>query len=305
MEPASRGPASLRRYVCRLRGGSHPILAEASDGQLYVVKLANNHQSSNLAFNEAMGAALFEAFGLYVVPWRPIVVSNHFIEENRECWIETPMESRPPRSGICFGARFLRSYDRAMYEILPAAYFEKIQNRADFWLAWLVDACAGHVRNREALFHAMDDGMLTALFIDHGHMFGGPEGDENLCIAASRYLDLRIYEGHAGRLPINLGVFAKKLKAERIWNRALALPDEWKFGPALSRLADYLNRLSSHRYVEQISNEMMVSFGHACARALACTDNRTSTTILDTCLLPAKSQERIAAARDCSAYGGE
>ena len=46
---------AVTRHIQKLRGGSQPILAEASDGRLYVVKFANNPQGANLLFNESMG----------------------------------------------------------------------------------------------------------------------------------------------------------------------------------------------------------------------------------------------------------
>lgn len=49
----------LTGFLKALRGGSQSILAQANDGQLYVVKFANNLQGKNLLFNEAAGSMLY------------------------------------------------------------------------------------------------------------------------------------------------------------------------------------------------------------------------------------------------------
>lgn len=275
MGQASNGPAFLTRYMRKLRGDSQPILAEASDGYLYVVKFANNVQGLDLLFNEAMGIALYEMCGLPVASWSPLAVSDEFIADNRECWFETSAGKTRPGAGTCFGSRFLGCPEIAIHEILPGTYFQRVRNRADFWLAWLIDVCAGHVRNREAVFCAKRDGSLTAFFTDHGHMFGGPKGDGIPRMAASQYLDLRIYEGSAARSQIDWRVLLHRLKAEHLWNFALTLPAEWSNGGALSKFADFLNRLSNSQFVENISNGIMDSYGYSHASRLAYKENGT------------------------------
>ena len=94
--------ASVTHFVRNLRGGSQPILAQASDGFLYVVKFANNLQGPNVLFNESAGSELFRAIGVPVPEWRPLRVSDSFLEKNRDCWMQTPGGRLRPSSGLCF-----------------------------------------------------------------------------------------------------------------------------------------------------------------------------------------------------------
>jgi len=105
---------SLTGYIRSLRGGSQPILAQASDGHTYVVKFANNLQGPNLLFNESAGSELYRACGLAVPEWRPLEVSEDFLDENHDCWMQTPEGQLRPASGLCYGSRFLGGPRRAV-----------------------------------------------------------------------------------------------------------------------------------------------------------------------------------------------
>src|SRR5438270_12725672 len=152
MFPGWEKPAVLTQFICKLRGGSQAILARASDDQLYVVKFANNPQGQNLLFNESMGTELYHRSGLPVPSWRPLAVTGQFVADNPDCWIETTGGLCPPAVAACFGSRCLGAERMGLFEILPGNSFNHVQNRGDFWLAWLLDICARHADNRQALF---------------------------------------------------------------------------------------------------------------------------------------------------------
>ena len=289
MGQARKDRTFLTRFVRKLRGGTQSILAEASDGHLYIVKFINNLQGPNVPFNEAMGTALFEMCGFLVAPWTPITVTEGFIDDNRLCWLETPEGRVRPKAGVCFGSQFLGAPSCTLYEILPGNYFKRVRNHFDFWLAWLVDVCAGHMDNRQAIFRDNADRTLTAFFIDYGHMFGGPMGDGIPRIATSRYLDLRIYEGFSAKSMNPKRILAEKLNTERLWDLALALPDEWKNGSALTKFTDCLNRLSDSRFVQDVYNSIIDNYRHSSAGGVSYKDNGTSTfAILHPRILPTR-----------------
>ena len=162
-------PAELTRFIRKFRGGSQPILVEASDGLLYVVKFFNNEQGPNLLFNESMGTELYRLSGLPVPSWRPLIVTSSFIERNPACWIETPEGTFRPDPGLCFGSQYLGGKDVQLFEILPGNFHKRVRNPDNFWLAWLLDVCGSHADNRQAIFRQRLDGSLDAIFIDHGH----------------------------------------------------------------------------------------------------------------------------------------
>ena len=132
MSVSLRGYGFLTQYIRKLRGGSQPILAQASDGLMYVVKFTNNLQGPNLAFNESMGSELYRACGLEGPSWKPLVITDSFTDKNRDSWMQTPAGTLRPAAGVCFGSRFLGGEDAQLLEILPESRFKRLYNRNHF-----------------------------------------------------------------------------------------------------------------------------------------------------------------------------
>lgn len=245
-------------YVRNLRGGSQPILVRASDGQLYVVKFTNNLQGTNLSFNESMGSELYTACGLAVPQWKPLVVSESFIDRNPDCWMQTEDGRLRPDSGLCFGSRFLDGDGICLLEILPGNSFKRVRHNKSFWLAWLIDICAQHTDNRQALFQEDAKGRLSAFFIDHGHMFGGPKGEHQPRFQASQYLDYRVYQSVSSQYLLSFQKIARTLDLDKLWKSVQKLPDDWKTDSALNRFAQCLHRLSNASLLQNILETMIV-----------------------------------------------
>jgi hypothetical protein len=232
------------------------MLVQASDGLFYVVKFNNNLQGPNLPLNEAMGTELYRTFKLPVPEWKPLVATSAFLNQNPACWIQTETGRLRPAPGICFGSRFLGEHETRLLEILPGTSFGKIRNRTDFWLAWMLDVCAQHADNRQAIFIEETSGELRGIFMDHGHLFGGADGNKQPHPLASRYLDQRIYQRLTKRETQKL----KKLwstDTDRLWKFAESLPDDWKAASALSNFAHCINKLSSQEYLSQALDMIM------------------------------------------------
>jgi hypothetical protein len=242
----------VTQYIRNLRGGSQPILVQASDRQHYVVKFSNNLQGPNLLFNESIGSELYRACGLAVPAWRPLEVSEDFLDRNPDCWMQTPKGRLRPASGLCFGSRFLGSEGVRLLEILPKASYRRIRNQTSFWLAWLIDICAEHVDNRQAVFVEDAAGWLDAFFVDHGHLFGGPKAGTQKHFQASRYLDPRIYQSVSSEHLLDFQRVALGLDADQLWQQIRELPDEWKTASALEAFERSLNRLSNAKLLQHI-----------------------------------------------------
>ena len=80
------GPADISRFVRRLPGSSQAILAEADDGELYVVKFLNNLQGPNLLFNETIGTELYHLARIPVPRYRGLMVTASFLDQNPSCY---------------------------------------------------------------------------------------------------------------------------------------------------------------------------------------------------------------------------
>lgn len=247
----------VTRFVRKLRGGSQPILVEASDGLLYVAKFADNLQGSNLAFNESMGCGLYRAYGLRVPAWKPLQLTRSFIARHPECWFETERGLVKPAPGLCFGSLYLGTEGTRLLEILPETGYRTIHNRARFWLAWLVDICAGHADNRQVVFVQDAENKFEAHFIDMGHMFGGPKGNMRPHYISSRYLDARIYPTITFRQVHTFCRALESVDTDKLWQQAGALPEEWKTASALRGFGRCLQRLSDTALAHNLLNAMI------------------------------------------------
>ena len=137
-------------------------------------------------------------------------------------------------------------------------------NRDDFWIAWLLDVCAGHCDNRQALFVAEGNQSFRAVFIDQGHMFGGPNGMQRPHFVASRYyIDPRIYCDVCFSLIRKLRATASRIDADRVWRCVHSLPDDWKTHSALSNLKECLDTVKNPRLIERIVERLSKSAASA------------------------------------------
>jgi hypothetical protein len=254
----------LTGHLRNLRGGSQPILARASDGDSYVVKFADNPQGPNLAFNESVGSALYRACGLRTPEWKPLLLTDAFLDRNPASWMLSAEGARRPQAGWCFGSRYLGGNGERLLEILPGTSFQRISNLDSFWLAWLVDICAGHADHRQAIFLPTAGGELNAYFVDFGHLFAGPKGELHLPFQASRYLDARIYARVSSQYLSEIHRIVRCIDAERLWQWVQTLPEDWKTATALQEFARCMDRLGDASLVESTLETMLhaIEQGH-------------------------------------------
>jgi hypothetical protein len=245
-------PVQAERFVRKLRGGSQPVLVEGTDKLTYVLKFANNLQGPNLLFNESVGTELFRTCGLPVSPWKPIVLTREFVDRTPDCWMESDLGELRPTPGICFGSVFLGAPKTRPLELLPGPYFAYVRNRNCFWLAWLLDVCCQHVDNRQAMFVGSSTSGYRSWFIDMGHMFGGPIGDQELHHPIQpRYLDERIYPKLEREEKSAYLETIRNLDADAIWDVVNSLPEEWISVSALRGLSRSLNLLATPELVQE------------------------------------------------------
>jgi hypothetical protein len=237
---------TLTQYVRKLRGISQPILARARNGCTYVVKFNRNAHGNNVLFNECAGNILYRTLGLKVTTWALAIVTPEFLGKHN-------LRSANDQDGVsftqnlCFAAPYLGDLYR-VFEILPGTSFARVENRESFWLSWIVDVCARHCDNRQALFVQIPRG-YKAVFIDNGDMFGGPNGTLTPHCVASRYLDGRIYSVLSERIITSIRSNLLNLNTDRVWSKINAIPKEWRVPIGLSRFAECLNNLTDSAYV--------------------------------------------------------
>lgn len=239
-----------------LRGNSQPILAAASDGRTYVVKTHSGEAGSHLSFNEAAGTLLYRALGLSTPRWKPLLKSSAFA--TRMAMISSDRLDIPSLpTGISFGSEFVGGVGNSAFEILSRANFQHIENQESLWKAWLVDICVRHTDNRQIIFKRDSNRRLMATFIDHGHMFGGPNGTCKPHPIASRYLDRRIYSDVSSAQLHTIVQQILQLDADGVMREVLTMPEEWKSASAVRAFEVCLNRLQDSRLVASTADKAM------------------------------------------------
>lgn len=194
MSDQNRQRITAVRFIRKLHGSSRSVVVEASDGLEYVVKWLLNPQSGTASLSEALGASIYEEFGLPVPSWAPIEASNEFIEANPSMWFELQDGVAKPRSGIHFASRFLDGESRRVFEAVPESWHSRIENRSDFWGALAIDVWLDSCHHRHVLFVEDEKfSKLRAFFINHGHIQAGFNGQQRKSFRPYLYPDRRIY----------------------------------------------------------------------------------------------------------------
>jgi hypothetical protein len=186
---------SANKFIRKLNGGSQSILVQANDSKYYVVKMMENPQGSNVLANESLGATVARAVGLPVAHNKGIYLSDTFIDNFRDLWFESPAGRRRPNRGVHFGSLFIGQPSGAQRpnEYISPSRLDNIANRQDFLGMYILDVWANHQDSRQAVFCRSSDGTQKAFFIDHGHMFGGPEWTFEDRPGIALHLEKKIY----------------------------------------------------------------------------------------------------------------
>jgi hypothetical protein len=183
------------QFVRKMRGGSQPALIRCSDGKLYVVKFFNNLQGPNVLANEVLGNELLNALNLPSPKWKKVFISRSFIKKNGEMFFETPSGCSSIESGLHFGSEFLGDeITGQVYEWLPNAFCSRVANTKDFLGIHIFDVWTNHCDHRQSLYTTGDaNASFLAVFIDNGHLFGGPDWGRESRQGESLSLDKRFH----------------------------------------------------------------------------------------------------------------
>lgn len=253
---------ALTRFLGRLRGASQPILAETSDGHTMVVKFGTCLEGPHLLFNEAMGAELYAAAGLPGPGWTLALAGEAFLANYPECWPLVGSQPVCPPASVVFAANYVHAGAARVMQILPGSSLSRVEQREEFWLAWLIDVCAQHTDHRQALFVEQQNRCLRPVFIDHGQMFGGPAGDFEPRFRASRFLDARLYAQPALGLKERLLNRIEAIDGEKLRRRSELLPESWQTPLAAGRLNACLSRLAQRSLLANTLDTLLQDCEH-------------------------------------------
>ncbi|WP_188760751.1 hypothetical protein [Edaphobacter acidisoli] len=190
--------STAKKFIRKMRGGSQAILIQCDDEEYVVVKMLGSPQGANILANEIIGGVIANEAGLPVVPGGCVYLSDDFIDKNPSLWFETPLGRRRPNAGLHFGSAFLGEMagPNRPTDFISRSRVSAIRNRSDFLGMYVMDIWANHQDHRQAIFRTSDDGRgLDACFIDHGHMFGGPNWNFTEYSGVTYHLEPSLYSG--------------------------------------------------------------------------------------------------------------
>jgi len=191
------------QFVRKMRGGSQPALIRCNDGKLYIVKFFNNPQGPNVLANEVLGNELLNVLNLPTPQWKMVFISRSFIKKNIEMTFETALGHSSIESGLHFGSEFLGDEKTGcVYEWLPNALCGRVINSKDLLGMHVFDVWTNHCDHRQSLYTTGDgNASFRAVFIDNGHLFGGPEWARKRRQGESLSLDKRF---HSNEWPVEI-----------------------------------------------------------------------------------------------------
>ncbi|MGC2501108.1 MAG: hypothetical protein WA400_03200, partial [Silvibacterium sp.] len=136
--------------------------------------------------------------GLPAPNWSAIEVSDEFLEENPGLWFRRdgcPWTIKPLR-GLHFGSRLIEAREeQCTYQMIPHSWINRIENRADFLGALILDLWANNCDRRQAVFLSDERNRLHASFVDNDFLFGGKFGNDTTCPRRAMVYDLDVYKG--------------------------------------------------------------------------------------------------------------
>ena len=256
------------QFVRKMRGGSQPALIRCNDGKLYVVKFFNNPQGPNVLANEVLGNELLSALNLPSPRWKTVFISRSFIEKNNGIFFETHSGNTAIESGLHFGSEFLGDEKTGqVYEWLPNAFCSRVANSKDFLGISIFDVWTNHCDHRQSLYTTGNgNASFLAVFIDNGHLFGGPEWNRKSRRGESLSLDKRFHSNEWSAEVVESWIARFETECSSSLFKIIQLVPRFWYSGDINRVAESLvRRLSMLRALfseERTRKRMVFNLSH-------------------------------------------
>lgn len=250
-------PVQALRLIRKMRGGAQAHLIEASDRHFYVVKFHNNPQHRRILVNEWIASTFLHYLGIAAPEAAMVEVTDSFLEQNPEVYIQLGRQRLAVSAGWNFGSRFPGDPARTVvYDYLPDALLEKVENLPDFRAVLAFDKWMGNADARQAIFFRarVQDGLagmaeprlgFVAEMIDNGYVFEGPHWRFGESAIQGLYFRPQVYQAVRGLDDFEPWLDRIRHFPEEVVDQAVKrIPPAWLEGDeeALERLLDQLLR---------------------------------------------------------------
>lgn len=178
-------PVKARRFIRKMRGGAQAHLIEAQDNHFYVVKARNNPQHRRILINEWIASVFLRHLQILTPPTAIVDLTPEFLSDNPDVHLQLGSRRIPIEPGWHFGSRYPGDPSRlAVYDFLPDALLDTVENRADFLGVFVADKWMGNADSRQSIFFrarvrdtapaSKQRAGFVVQMMDHGYVFDGP-----------------------------------------------------------------------------------------------------------------------------------
>ena len=247
-------PPSVVLVARKQTGGSQSRLVLCDDRKLYVLKMHPNPQGPNVLANEALGSMLLGGLGFSVPPWCPITINLNTLPLFPELTMETVDGSSPPACGVHFGSEYLGGPQYDLFDLIPECY--RIRNSEQVAAIRLFDLWANHHDHRQCVYRRPKrTGDYEAVFIDNGHLFGGPDWSVETAISDKLWSRYNHRRPTSELLAVErwLTAFEARIPGLLVEARHL-IPPEWYRGDIYSLCARLIERLECLRAIANLES---------------------------------------------------
>ncbi len=232
-------------------------MIETSDGHAYVVKFSNNPQHRRILANEWIAAEFLRYLGLSTPETAIVNVTQEFLDDNPDVYLQTGRDRIPPTTGWHFGSRYPGHVTRTVvYDFLPDALLSKVANIGELIAILAFDKWTGNADSRQAIFFRARVSELgpsgaperlgfVAQMMDNGYIFEGPHWRFPESAIQGLYFRTAIYEAVRGLDAFEPWLERIRHFPEEVVDRALhSIPRQWIEGEedAFERLLEQLMR---------------------------------------------------------------
>ena len=213
-----------------------------------MLKTHPNPQGPNVLANEWMGSALARGLGVPAPEFAQIQLDVSTIGRLESLTVETVSGRVTPTAGIHFGSKMVGDTcgRRRPHSFLTMQQRASVYHSEGGLTMWLLDLWADHQDWRDAVFVRGDDSEPdTLIYIDHGHLFGGPlwlPAQADSLRSAHHHID----GGQWTKGCIETAVEDFQDRVPALLEKAIAtLPRTWYTGDLESLLGSFSRRLQN------------------------------------------------------------